>query len=679
MTSLSSTNMKAEQDLFDVEIIEHTWITMSGGVRISAKLWLPKGANQKPVPAILEFIPYRKRDAYAMRDHQIHAWFAARGYACIRPDMRGHGDSEGIMEDEYLPLEQQDALEIIDWLSQQPWCDGGVGMTGISWGGIASLQAATHQPPALKAIIPVGASVDRYYDDGAYLVGCYSGQGLGWGATMFGHCIRPPDPAVVGDNWRHLWFSRLENTPMFAEKWMSHQLRDETWIQGSVCEHYERIKTPVLAVSGWNDCWPNTLIRLLENIDAPCRAVSGAWAHVYPHDGGPGPGIGFLQLSLAWWDRWLKGIDNGIEHEPDLLAFIQDSHKPTPLATERPGRWVAEPDWANNNIKSTSFSLAKGKLNQGAPSDAGTVKIKSAVTTGLTSGEYMPIAGIAELPQDQRTDDARSICFDSDPVVEPMELLGTSYAHLQLTSDCNEGLIVARLCDVAPNGESTLISYGLLNLKLREGRENLAPVIAGTAMDVSVRLNDTGWRLAKGHCLRLALSSQMWPMAWPLGQQAELGLNMAASSLEIPLRDIASTTEIEPPFEQPDFAPMETREVIKQGTGARTIHMDIVSGKVTYDAHYDQGLVHLHNINLDYSAKTAQSFAITEGDPLSATAIYEIGYTFKRDAWHVRTESKFIVTCDQDNFFLFGHIAAFEDEEEIFTREWDVTIPRIVY
>ena len=190
----------------DIEIIEHIWIEMSDGIRLSAKVWLPENSENQAVPAILEFIPYRKRDAYTLRDHQNHAWMAAQGYACIRPDMRGHGDSEGIMFDEYSPREQQDAVEVIDWIANQKWCSGNVGMMGLSWGGIASMQAAIKQPNALKAIIPVGASVDRYYDDGGYLIGGYPGQGLGWGGVMFGYCIRPPDPAVVGDSWRNMWF-----------------------------------------------------------------------------------------------------------------------------------------------------------------------------------------------------------------------------------------------------------------------------------------------------------------------------------------------------------------------------------------------------------------------------------------------------------------------------------------
>ena len=191
---------------------------MSDGIRLSAKIWLPIDAEAHPVPAILEMIPYRKRDAYAIRDHRNHAWFAARGYASIRPDMRGHGDSEGLMIDEYSPREQQDTIEVIEWLCDQSWCNRKVGMMGLSWGGIASMQTAVRQPDALKAIIPVGASVDRYYDDGGYLWGCYPGQGLGWGGIMFGYCIRPPDPALVGENWRDMWFERLQGTPMFAEK-----------------------------------------------------------------------------------------------------------------------------------------------------------------------------------------------------------------------------------------------------------------------------------------------------------------------------------------------------------------------------------------------------------------------------------------------------------------------------
>ena len=662
------------------DVVEHVWIEMSDGVRLSAKVWLPRDANRHAVPAILEFIPYRKRDAVAIRDHRNHAWFAARGYACIRPDMRGHGDSEGIMLDEYSPREQQDTVEVIDWISRQQWCSGSVGMFGISWGGIASLQAATHQPPALKAIIPVCASVDRYYDDGAYLVGGYPGQGLGWGGVMFGYCVRPPDPKFVGAKWRDMWMERLQQTPMFAEKWLRHQLRDETWVQGSVCEHYAKINTPVLGISGWNDCWPNTMIRLLENISAPCRVVSGPWGHVYPNLGGPGPSVGFLQLAQRWWDHWLKGVDNGVMDDPAFLAFIQDSHAPQPKPLDRAGRWVAEASWPTDSVKVQSMRLGDdGSLTDKSAAADCTVPIRSPVFTGLKSGEYMPIAGTAELPQDQREDDARSVCFESGELDEPLEILGTPRVHLHLSSDREFGLVAARLCDVAPDGASTLITYGIFNLKLRNGREQVSDVAAGEPMDVKVRLNDTGWRLKRGHRLRLALSTHMWPMAWPLSGDFTLCLNLAASKLVLPVRSARPSREIEAPFDEADAAEPPKHRVVREPTGSRQVHQDIETGVITYDVKCDGGDIHFVDTDLTYGNANAQRFQITDGDPLSAKAEYRANFSFSRDGWDVRTESELIVTCNATEFFLNGRIAAFEGQDRVYEREWNVSIPRVVY
>ncbi len=672
-------NQTGSVSLNDIEIIDHVWIEMSDGVRLSAKLWLPASANAEPVPAILEFIPYRKDDAVALRDHRNHAWFAARGYACVRPDMRGHGDSEGIMLDEYLPREQQDAVEVIDWISRQAWCSGNVGMMGLSWGGIISLQAATHQPKALKAIIPVGASVDRYYDDGAYLVGCYPGQGLGWGGVMFGYCIRPPDPAVVGEAWRDMWMDRLEQTPMFAEKWLSHQLRDETWRQGSVCEAYEKIDVPVLGVSGWNDCWPNTMIRLLENAGAPCRVVSGPWGHVYPNQGGPGPMAGFLQLALDWWDRWLKGIENDVMEAPAFLAFIQDSHRPDPNPTERPGRWVGESGWPAEGTRTVQLALSEDGLVEGETETSGPVEICSPLSLGVDSGEYMPISGTEELPRDQSLDDSNSACFDTPALRDGLELLGTPWVRLRLSSDCAHGLIAARLCDVAPDGASTLISYGILNLKLREGRERLAPVVPGEFMDVAVRLNDTGWRLAPGHKLRLALSSQFWPMAWPVPQEAVLSVDLASSYLEIPERMASAASEVSRPFGPAEAADPPLHTVIRPASGSRQIRRDGPDGEVRYGVAFDAGKITLHSSGLTFGSSNAQSYIIADGNPHSARAEYRADFSFGRTDWAVRTESELIVTSDETQFHLLGRIAAFEGETEVFTRNWDVKIPRVVY
>jgi putative CocE/NonD family hydrolase len=115
----------------EVAEIENIFIPLSNGMKLAAKMWRPVDAETAPVPAIIEYLPYRKRDRQMLRDSQIHRYFAGHGYACLRIDLRGSGDSDGLMFDEYLKQEQDDALELIAWIASQPWCSGSVGMMGV--------------------------------------------------------------------------------------------------------------------------------------------------------------------------------------------------------------------------------------------------------------------------------------------------------------------------------------------------------------------------------------------------------------------------------------------------------------------------------------------------------------------------------------------------------------------
>ncbi len=238
--------------------------------RLAATIWLPKDAAAQPVPALLEYLPYRRRDGTVDRDSGTHAWFAAQGYASVRVDIRGSGDSEGILRDEYLPQEQTDAVEVINWLASQDWCSGRVGMFGISWGGFNALQVAALRPPALRAIITLCSTDDRYTDDCHWMGGCLLNNSLAWASYMF-HCVaQPPDPAVVAD-WRGVWRGRIDNLTLFAEPWLSHQHRDAYWRQGSVNENYGAIEAAVYAVGGWADAYSNAIPRLFNHLKARAR------------------------------------------------------------------------------------------------------------------------------------------------------------------------------------------------------------------------------------------------------------------------------------------------------------------------------------------------------------------------------------------------------------------------
>ncbi len=648
---------------------------MSDGVRLAARLWLPEDAEAAPVPAILEYIPYRKRDATAVRDSLRHPYFAGHGYACIRVDMRGSGDSEGLLFDEYLPQERDDALEILTWIAAQPWCDGAVGMTGISWGGIVCLQTAICRPPELKAIIPVHASVDRYYDDCCYFVGCYPGQTVGWGAVMQGFNARPPDPAIVGEAWRDMWLQRLEATPSFLEVWLNHQRRDDYWLQGTVCTDYDKIRCPVLAVGGWADCWPNTVGRLLENLQVPCKAISGPWGHTYPHVGCPGPAIGFLQECLRWWARWLKGEDNGVEAAPALRAWISRSEPPRATMAERLGYWVGEASWPGEGQPASRLYLSERGLVEAATSRS-SLSLRSPQSCGLASGEYMPWFASgpgAELPPDQREDDAKSACFDGPPLDAPLDILGTCFAELEIATDRPAALVAVRLCDLAPDGASSLVTLGLLNFAQREGRERPLAVEPGRVYRLRVRLNDVGYHFSAGHRLRLAVSSSYWPMAWPVPEPSTLTLHLGDSLLSLPLR---AAKDIPVGFEHAECARPTATTLIRPGRRLRKLEFDRETGRTHYRVEDDFGTTHLEEADLEMESVATQSYVILDDDPLSAEAHYSFRFGFARHSWSARTEGEVTMTCTDSDFRLLGRTLAFDRQDRIVERELDVTVPR---
>src|SRR5438552_8083067 len=360
-----------------IRLIEHAEIALSDGVRLSAMIWLPKDAEEKPVPAILEYLPYRKRDATTERDALNHPYFAGHGYAAIRVDMRGAGDSEGVLKGEYLKQEQDDALEVLRWIAAQSWSTGSVGMIGISWGGFNGLQIAARRPPELKAVISLCSTDDRYADDIHFMGGCLLVDKFAWGSTMFSINATPPDPELVGDKWRDLWMRRLNESGFWLEEWHRRQRRDDLYKHGSICEDYGAIQCPVYLVGGWMDGYTNPIFRMIEHLQCPKKALIGPWAHKYPNFAEPGPRIGFLQESLRWWDKWLKGAETGIMDEPALRAWIQEPVPPSTHYQERPGRWVCEETWPIKRAKPMRLFLGDHVLAEAADKNELSLSISS--------------------------------------------------------------------------------------------------------------------------------------------------------------------------------------------------------------------------------------------------------------------------------------------------------------
>jgi putative CocE/NonD family hydrolase len=661
-----------------VKSIEHVWIPMADGVRLSARIWLPEDAEQNPVPAIFEYIPYRKRDASRARDEQIYPYFAGHGYAGVRVDIRGSGDSEGVLRDEYLQQELDDGVAILAWLEKQSWCNGKVGMMGISWGGFNGLQIAAMRPPQLKAVITACSTDDRYADDVHHMGGCLLGDNLSWASTMFAYNSCPPDPAVVGDSWRDMWFQRLRGSGLWLEKWLAHQRRDAYWQHGSICEDFDAIQCPVMAISGWADGYSNAVFRLLENLKVPRQGLIGPWSHKYPHLGVPGPAIGFLQEALRWWDHWLKDIDTGVEQDPMLRVYMQDSVPPTARYHQRPGRWVAETSWPSADIEAREFILAPHRQLLPAGTETGKEirNLQSPLGLGLFAGKWCSYAAAPDLPHDQRQEDGGALVFDSEPLQQAIEILGAPVVELEVIPDKPVAMLAVRLSDVALDNKATRVTYGLLNLTHRDSSENPQPLEPGKQYRVRIQLNHIAQQFPVGHHLRIAVSTSYWPLAWPAPESTQVKLVAGISNLFLPVRSPKPGDETLRPFDEAESAtPLQTSMIQPEHHNWRVIR-DLDDDVSTLEVINDSGIVHIKDIDLMLGRK-AEEWYTYQGDDFNSVRGETLWQrSFQRGDWKIKTITRTVLTSTATDFYLRAELDAYEGSKRVFSQNWDTVIPR---
>jgi len=444
-----------------------------------------------------------------------------------------------------------------------------------------------------------------------------------------------------------------------------------------VCEDFSAIEAAVFAVGGWADGYTNAVLRLLAGLECPRIGLIGPWAHAWPQTGTPGPAIGFLQEMLRWWDRWLKGAENGVMDEPMLRAYLQDPLPPATCYTHVPGRWVSEPTWPPAAAERLRLHLNPGALDE-RPGASRPVAFSGIQTAGMDAGSWCPYGEIADWPGDQRAMDGMSETFTSQPLERDVDVLGFPQVDLRLSCDRPLGMVSVRLCEVAPDGASTLVTRGQLNLTHRDSHERPAPIDPGRPFSVRFALDACGHRFAAGNRLRLGLSPTYWPFAWPSPEPVTLTLECgSASSLVLPVRPAEPAGSEAPRFRDPEQAAEISQRRLTEGQAGRSIHTDLSTGRSQLVYDWDVGgRFRLPSNGLEFEDRIRAVYSIVEGDPLSACVRCEADGAFGRGDWQTTVRTVSEMTADATHFHVTCSLQAHQGEQLAFEREWRFQVPR---
>ncbi|MFJ9611363.1 CocE/NonD family hydrolase [Kitasatospora sp. NPDC101176] len=600
-------------------------IPLPDGTRLSARVWRPVG--DEPVPVLLEYSSGRLTDRTAAEDARRHPWYAGHGYAAVRVDTRGHGNSGGLPAEPGGGAELDDGAAVIDWLARRPWSTGRVGLLGVGAAGTTALLLAARAPGT------VGALVTACPEGGHRLGGALLATDLHTRLTaLVAGAALPPDPRHVGDSWRSEWLARLESLDPPVDTWLA------------AGESSVPVPVPAFAVAGWGDPSCSFVLRLLAT-SPDARALLGPWPHGLPEDA--------LPETLRWWDHWLRDVDTGAPEEPALRSWIST-------------RWAGEEVWPSPDVREIHYGLDGALRTAGTSAEDRHVPVRSPQHTGLNAGAYVPQGRPADQPPDQREEDGRSVCFDSQPLPEPVEVLGAPTVRLRLRGGGPPAQVVARLCAVGPDGTSALITRGVL---LTDGR------------DATVELAACAATVPAGHRLRLALSSGYWPWVWPEPDTTGYAVDPSGSALSLPVRHLAADIGAAPVSlgtpELPEPLDVHLTEPLTARPERLTVH-DIGRHEWRTELSPAGDGTRTHPDGLVRDEHTVTAYRILTSTPLSAQARTDHTVRLERPeaGWDVTVQTRTQLRCDAGHFLSVVQLRALEAGSVVFTREWQHRVPR---
>lgn len=659
-----------------VRQVEHAWVKVRDGTRLAYRLWLPQDALASPVGVVLEAIPYGKRIGTRERDNEWADLFCPHGFAFVRLDLRGSGESEGLLRDEYLAQEQRDIVDVIAHLARQPWCNGAVGLRGYSWGGFAALQVAALDPPALKAIITACSSDDRYLGDAHYVGGVPCLSGVSWAALFHNVLAQAPDPALVGPRWRAMWQTRLQHASGVCARWLRHATDDAYWHQGSVARDPGAIRCGVYAVGGQVDAYAATVVRLMETLTAPRKGLIGTWGHGFPQGGNPGPALDWVVEEVRWWNHWLYGMDTGIMQEPMLHAYLAERTAGEVWPADTPGRWVAEAQWPSPRVHRQVWHLNAHGLDDRAGAEVA-LEIAPHQALGTARREWLPFNMAIDLPGDQSRDDALAQVFDGAPLAQDLETLGTGEAQLRIAADRAVAKVVVRINEVTPDGRSWPVTYGVLNLCQRDSHAAPSALQPHQRYDVTVALGYAAHRFKRGSRIRVAIAESLWPMLAPSPQPVRLTLMAGASRLALPIRPADGEPALGqlPPVLRdrqqpaPGDAPAPPGEAIVQsGPDAQGRVKIVRSGPPVAWPLADIGTLQ--------TGRFEMTLTTDDDDPAGSVWRVTMGSGASRPGWRYRTEATTVVRMTPQAYVVTETLKAFEGRAQVFEATTQDCIPR---
>ena len=521
-------------------------IPMRDGVKLYADVYRPAGAGR--VPALLQRIPYGKHTPRYRGLYLDPVRAVNRGYALIVQDTRGRHMSEG----DFYPYrhEPDDGFDTVEWCAAQPWCDGNVGMFGISYHGATQWLAAGTAPPSLKAIVP-GVTSDDYYDSWTYLGGVFQLFWIsGWAGSFATSDVRGrlgADALSTLREWSRDTHAIANHLPLgdmpalrgvadYYYDWLAHPTYDDYWKALAPRERFDRTTVPALNWAGWFDGFVRGSLRCYEGMRrnggselarTQQHLIVGPWLHGpsppavsgqgYFGGAGSGDAIDLHGMELAWFDHWLKGEDNGVDTDPNTYIFVMGKNA-----------WRSEEAWPPPDAETLSLFLRSGGRANTLNGDGRLSEEPPSAGEPPDRYLYNPLdpaptfggAHLSGIPtvfdvgvQDQRGVETRAdvLVYTSEPLERDTDVTGNVALELWAVTSAPDTDWTAKLVDVHPDGRALNVCDGILRARYRESLERTSPIESDRAYRYRIDVGPTSMVFERGHSIRLEISSSNFP------------------------------------------------------------------------------------------------------------------------------------------------------------------------